>query len=760
MKKYVKTAITLSLLIVFAFTLSASVAEANSQELQRLREIENTLNTIKSFLGQSLQGIPDGFTFQKNLSLGTRDTDVKYLQIALNSSSDTKVAQTGYGSPGNETNYFGPKTHSAVIKFQEKYASEILAPHNLLSGTGFVGPSTRTKLNSFLQLTGTDVSQEILDLLKKVEEGVRRIYERLGEDPDVDPTDETVEGSISCYSSTGNTITISYEVEGGSNTSLFRSLTRVYSIGSGDKSGTYTVKGLSSDTEYTFYLRNGAYSSSEELDIVRCKTEEESDEEEDYSAQIGCARQPGVNYLYVSVTFSSSKDLYLFRNNKLVANAGAGQEVVKLYKDINLPLGVDYIYTLREGDSLSSPEIARNGEGVCSTEERWPGDPGGIEMGISFPDGGYIVIDNGTDDETDDRKDDRKDDRTDDRTDREEQTTGSISCTVLSDTEIRINYSFTNGENVSLFRRDSRVAILGSGNRTNLVYTDRNLTPDTSYTYYLRSGTVVSSSPLSSATCKTRKTTTDEDDKEDIIVTFDGNGGSCSPARHVMRAQFLGGTVLGPDCTREGYELRGFSVTSGKCYGTFHFTSGTCTDVRANMTVRANWKLVDEDDEEEDVIVTFDGNGGSCSPARQVMRAQFLGGTVFGPDCTRAGYELTGFTVTKGKCYGTFHSNTGTCTDVRANMTVRANWKLVDENDEEEDIIVTFDGNGGSCSPARQVMRAKFSGGTVHGPDCTRAGHELTEFTVTSGKCYGTFYSNTGTCTDVRANMTVRANWE
>lgn len=101
------------------------------------------------------------FTFNNNLKVGDTGEDVRVLQKVLNSNPKTEVSSGGSGSKDKETLFFGALTKNAVIKFQELYASDILQPFGLKSGTGFVGTSTRFKLNSLISLNNVvgDISE-------------------------------------------------------------------------------------------------------------------------------------------------------------------------------------------------------------------------------------------------------------------------------------------------------------------------------------------------------------------------------------------------------------------------------------------------------------------------------------------------------------------------------------------------------------------------------------------------------------------------
>jgi hypothetical protein len=109
-------------------------------------------------LNNQVQGCPTGFTctskpitnsqsvFTGNLQLGMTSSNVKQLQIFLNSQGFT-VAKTGAGSSGHETTYFGPATKAALMRFQLAYKKEILTPLGLTDPTGFFGEMTIREVN-------------------------------------------------------------------------------------------------------------------------------------------------------------------------------------------------------------------------------------------------------------------------------------------------------------------------------------------------------------------------------------------------------------------------------------------------------------------------------------------------------------------------------------------------------------------------------------------------------------------------------------
>jgi hypothetical protein len=89
--------------------------------------------------------------FTKDLQFNDTDEEIKLLQKFLNSQGFT-ISQTGVGSPGKETNYFGLLTKQALIKYQEAYMEDILTPAAFTKGTGYFGERTRGYINKIFNL--------------------------------------------------------------------------------------------------------------------------------------------------------------------------------------------------------------------------------------------------------------------------------------------------------------------------------------------------------------------------------------------------------------------------------------------------------------------------------------------------------------------------------------------------------------------------------------------------------------------------------
>lgn len=114
--------------------------------MKRFISLLSLVSLVSLFGAFPVQGVAADL-FTRSLRLGDAGDDVKALQEILNQDSRTQVAQFGAGSPGQETNRFGLLTKAAAVRFQELYASELLEPIGLRSGTGFIGARTLKKLN-------------------------------------------------------------------------------------------------------------------------------------------------------------------------------------------------------------------------------------------------------------------------------------------------------------------------------------------------------------------------------------------------------------------------------------------------------------------------------------------------------------------------------------------------------------------------------------------------------------------------------------
>lgn len=116
-----------------------SISEMTKEELTaKIAEIMAQLNALKIQLAE----LKESVVFENDFGYGGRGDDIAKLQEFL--------IKEGLLDQDLNTGWFGLLTKAAVIKFQEKYAEEILIPAGFTKGTGFVGEKTRAKLNELL----------------------------------------------------------------------------------------------------------------------------------------------------------------------------------------------------------------------------------------------------------------------------------------------------------------------------------------------------------------------------------------------------------------------------------------------------------------------------------------------------------------------------------------------------------------------------------------------------------------------------------
>lgn len=145
------------------FTMFAGSARAQSvEDLQKMiNDLMAQISALQS--GSGSTGSMSCGPWTRDLNTGATGADVKALQQYLNRNADTRVAASGVGSAGMETEYYGPATAAAVSKFQVMYMADILTPAGLVSPTGFFGPSTRAKMNALCATAVVDEDEDDTD---------------------------------------------------------------------------------------------------------------------------------------------------------------------------------------------------------------------------------------------------------------------------------------------------------------------------------------------------------------------------------------------------------------------------------------------------------------------------------------------------------------------------------------------------------------------------------------------------------------------
>ena len=173
-----------------------------------------------------------------------------------------------------------------------------------------------------------------------------------------------------------------------------------------------------------------------------------------------------------------------------------------------------------------------------------------------------------------------------------------------------------------------------------------------------------------------------------VKVTFDANGGTCSPLSGTYTVGQAFGTL--PTPKRSGNRFIGWYTASR---GGTRVTASTKVS-QSLTTLYVHWARL--------LTVKFDANGGSCALASKQYAVNYTYHTL--PTPQRSGYRFMGwYTAAKG---GT---KVVASTIVSASVpTLYAHWARL--------VTVKFDANGGSCALASKQYAASYTYGSLPTP--------------------------------------------
>ena len=137
----------------FSWTVTTESSSENPEDAELIQKLQKRIQELKDRI-TVLQAQIAAKTGTRPISCLSIENNLYY---GMKGSADVSCLQKFLKELGPEiypegliTGNFLSLTKTAVARFQEKYASEILTPLGLEKGTGYVGPGTRAKINQLL----------------------------------------------------------------------------------------------------------------------------------------------------------------------------------------------------------------------------------------------------------------------------------------------------------------------------------------------------------------------------------------------------------------------------------------------------------------------------------------------------------------------------------------------------------------------------------------------------------------------------------
>jgi len=157
---HVRKVIILTLVVALFVPLASSAQTAGELKakiqalLDQVKQLQTQLDSLIG--GQNKQC----HTFNTNLGVGDQGSEVSALREYLDQEGTLLGSADDEIRPPGTSIGFTKYVAAAVTGFQEKYRDDILTPAGLKSGTGYLGPKTRAKLN---RLYGCGQAAKVID---------------------------------------------------------------------------------------------------------------------------------------------------------------------------------------------------------------------------------------------------------------------------------------------------------------------------------------------------------------------------------------------------------------------------------------------------------------------------------------------------------------------------------------------------------------------------------------------------------------------